>query len=262
MLPPLTKRVAVLVGLLASGAVAVGLSAVTACAQNTLPPGTIIPVRLNNSISSNKVKPGQTFSARIMQNVPLPDRGIIRSGSRVVGHVVDVSAPTGTSGARVSLKIDSLVVSHRTIPIRVSLRAIASLMEVEAAMVPLEGADRGTPPEAYVTTQVGGDVVYRGGGHVEREGVIVGEPVFDGVIAPASANPDGQCRADVDGNAAPQAMWVFSSDACGVYGYSEIKIVEAGRTSAEGTFVIAAESGQFDLRAGSGLLLRVNSTAH
>ena len=243
-------------GCLASGPLSRG--------QNLFPPGTILPVRLDHSISSKSAKPGQTFTLRVMQNVPLPDRGRLRAGAHVIGHIIDVSAPNGSgasgaSGARISLKIDSVTVSRRTIPLRASLRAIASAMDVEDAQDPVEGSDRGTPPSAYTTIQVGGDVVYRGGGHVERYGVIVGEPVADGVLVRLSANPEGQCRGDVDGNSWPQALWIFSSDACGVYGYHGVQIVDAGRTDPDGTIVIAADHGQFEIRGGSGMLLRVNT---
>lgn len=240
----------------------VSLAPLPAFGQNLFPPGTIIPVQLNNSISSKKAKAGQTFTARVMQDVPLPDRGKIRAGARVVGHVVSVSPPSSTSGARITLKIDSLVVSHRTIPLRASLRALASPLDVEDAQVPDMGADRGTFPDSYVTTQIGGDVVYRGGGHVERDGLVVGEPAPGGVLAPVSSNPEGQCRGDVAGNDAPQALWVFSADACGVYGYNEVEIVDAGRNNPEGTIALAAKHGELNIRSGSGLLLRVNPAAH
>lgn len=235
-------------------------AALSAGPPNLFPPGTIIPARLNNSLSSKTAKPGQTFTMRVMQNVPLPDRGRLRAGARVMGQVVEVSAPSSASGARISLTIDSVTASRRTIPIRAGLRAIASPLEVDEAQVPLEGPDRGTSPSAYTTVQVGGDVVYRGGGHVERDGQIVGEPVPDGVLVQVSANPEGQCRSDVEGNSWPQALWIFSSDACGVYGYNGVEIVDSGRTNAGGTIVIAVDRGQFEIRSGSGMLLRVNAS--
>jgi hypothetical protein len=247
--------------LLAALCGAVLVSAPSSRGQNLFPPGTILPVRLNNSISSKTAKAGQTFTMRVMQNVPLPDRGRLRAGARVMGHIVDVSAPSSGSGARIALKIDSVTASRRTIPIRASLRAIASLMDVADAEVPVEGSDRGTPPSAYTTIQVGGDVVYRGGGHVERYGVIVGEPVPDGVLVQVSANPEGQCRGDVEGNSWPQALWIFSGDACGVYGYNGVEIVDAGRTDPDSTVTIAAHHGQFEIRSGSGMLLRVNAAS-
>lgn len=226
--------------------------------QAPIPPGTILPVRLNNSISSKTAKPGQAFTARIMQDVPMPDRQRLRAGARITGHVVRVEVPPdASSGARVFLKIDSLAVKQHTFSIRADLRAIASPMEVDEAGVPVIGGDRGTPPSAYTTIQIGGDVVYRGGGHVERHGTIVGEPVSDGVLVEVSANPEGGCRSDADGNGWPQALWLFSSNACGVYGYAHVSIVDAGRTNPDATIVLGSDKGQFEIRGGSGMLLRV-----
>lgn len=249
--------------LLLSGIVcgASALAASSAAAQNVVPPGTILPVQLNHSVSSKTAKPGQTFSARVMQRIPLADRRSIRAGAQVTGHIVDVKDASAASGASVSIEFDSLVISHRAFPIRANLRAIASALEVEEAQIPLEGPDRGTPPSAYTTVQVGGEVVYRGGGHVEHDGTVVGEPVSDGVLVSISPNSETGCRGDVDGNALPQALWVFSSDACGLYGYSGVKIVDAGRANPDGTIVIAAERGQLDIRGGSGMLLRVEAVS-
>lgn len=226
--------------------------------KGPLPAGIILPVQLNTSISSGKAKAGQVVTARIMQNVPLPDRGRIRAGSRVVGHILSVEAPAGSSGARVSLKFDSLVVSGKTFPVSVSLRALASLREVEDAQLPVIGADRGTDPTVYTTVQVGGDVVYRGGGHVMNHGIVVGEPVYDGVLAWVSTSSEGPCRGAVNGNETLQALWIFSADACGVYGFSDVEIVHPGTTERAGEITLAASHGQLDIRSGSGMLLRVN----
>jgi hypothetical protein len=72
------------------------------------------------------------------------------------------------------------------------------------------------------------------------------------------ANPNGKCRAATDGNDQPQALWVFSADACGVYGFSDLNIIHAGRTSPVGQITLGSTSGDFDVRDGSGVLLRVD----
>lgn len=224
--------------------------------RNSLPVGTILPVRLDSSITS-KAKAGQTIRARLMQNVPLPDQGRIRSGARVTGQIISVDAGAPGSGARISFRFDTLTVSGWHSTITVDLRALASTVDVEDAGVPSVGPDRGTSVEAYTTVQVGGDVVYRGGGHVMRDKEIVGEPVSDGVLVRVSANPERGCRGALDERQWPQALWVFSSDACGVYGFRELKIAESGRETPLGQITIAAENGNVNIRAGSGMLLRV-----
>jgi hypothetical protein len=89
---------------------------------------------------------------------------------------------------------------------------------------------------------------------------IVGEPVNDeGVLGRVRASSDGSCRGAVEGNNQLQALWLFSSDACGVYGYRRVKIEHAGRTSPLGEITLKAERGDINIRGGSGMLLRVNN---
>jgi hypothetical protein len=235
-------------------------SAAASRAADSIPPGTILPVRLNSTLSSAKNKPGQIITARLMQNVPLPDGRRIRSGSIVVGHITAVTPGANGMPAKISLRFDTLKTLREQIPIATHLRAIASFVEVHQTQIPLEGPDRGTPEDDYTTEQIGGDTVYRGGGGVESPSGRVGRPVYDGVLDEVTANPDGGCRGVVDSNDAPQAMWVFSSDACGAYGLPGLRIVRAGRTSPTGEITLESTSGLVKVDAGAGLLLRVDST--
>jgi len=128
--------------------------------QDLIPPGTIIPIRLNSSFSL-KTKPGSTLTARVMQDVPLSTSAKIRAGTKVIGRVTNVTIPTNGANGRVSFVFDKLMISKRTIPITTDLRAMASFVEVEEAQIPQSGSDRGTPETAWTTVLVGGDINYR-----------------------------------------------------------------------------------------------------
>jgi len=244
---------AFLVGLIA------GLLALAAesFAQNAIPAGTILPLQLNSSLNSKKTRPGQVVTARLMQDVPLPSGTKIRAGSRAIGRVLDVVEASHGSGAKLSLQFDTLEVSKRKIPMTTNLRALASMMEVEDAQIPKTGPDRGTPASWWTTVQIGGDVDYRGGGPVANGLNVVGEPTGNGVLVRVTPKPGTKCRGAISGNNRPQALWLFSADACGIYGFSDLTIVHAGRNRPMGQITLASERNNFDIRSGSGLLLRV-----
>jgi hypothetical protein len=231
-----------------------------AYAQASVPAGTVLPIRQDNSLSSRKSRPGEVITGRMMQDVPLESGLLIRSGARITGHVLDVSSAANGGNAKISFLFDAIRLHHSAIPVTTNLRAIASPLEIDDAQLPLYGGDRGTPSTAYTTTQIGGEVVYRGGGPVARGETVVGEPVFGGVLVtlrPAEGKP---CRGAIDDTNRPQALWLFSSDACGVYGYAQVEITHAGRTKPVGQIVLCSTDGRdLIVRAGSGMLLRVNA---
>jgi len=231
----------------------------------SIPPGTILPVRLNPTISSANSRPGQVITGRIMQDVPLPAEMKIREGSEVIGHVVDVIPATAGAGARISLQFDKLVSSHQTISIATNLRAIAGFMRVIEAQTPRFGAGEGEVFRWLTTVQIGGDVVYGAGGPVvagDAGNQIVGSAVNGGVLSQVRAKKGTLCWGAIDGNDAPQALWVFSSDACGAYGLEHINIVHSGRTNPTAVIVLASDTGEFKIRNGAGMLLRVNAIGH
>ena len=224
-------------------------------AQDAIPAGTVLPARLSSSLDSRKSKPGQGITARIMQDVPLP-RGKIRGGSQVIGHIVTVT-PASAGGASISLQFDTVKFAGRSVAVTTNLRALASMMEVQDAQVPTTGTDRGTTFAWMNTNQVGGEVVYGQGGPVTHGLQVVGQAAPGGVLVRLSAKPGTSCRGPVEGNDRPQALWIFASDACGVYGFSDLEVAHAGRTEPRGQISLASKQGRIHLSGGSGMLLRV-----
>jgi hypothetical protein len=194
-----------------------------------------------------------------MQDVPIQNGFWIHSGTRVMGHVLSVAAAANGGNPQISFQFDSIQRGHSAIPVTTNLRALASPSEIDDAQLPLYGGDRGTPSTAYTTVQIGGDdVVYRGGGPVARGDSVVGKPVYGGVLVTVSSAPDAPCRGPIEENNQPQALWLFSSDACGVFGYAGVSISHAGRTNPRGQIILSTTNRLLNVRAGSGMLLRVN----
>lgn len=224
--------------------------------QNSVPAGTILPVRLNSSINTREAQPQQIITARVMQDVPLVSGGKIRAGSKVIGHVLALG-PANGSGSAITLRFDLIEMGKQRISITTNLRALASMLEVDQAQIPAFGADRGTSSQSWTTQQIGGDTVYRGGGPVTKGELVVGVPAVNGVLVQPSARPGTPCERDVEENGNPQALWVFSADACGVYGYPKLTIVHAGRSDPIGEIQLSSPKSAINLRNGSGLLLSV-----
>jgi len=218
-----------------------------------LPSGTILPISLNRSLNAAKLDPGAPFLAEVMQNIPGTP---VRRRAKVLGHVVEASVRKN-GPARLAISFDAVRVHGRLIPFKAHLRALASLVEVEEAQIPEEEASRGLTPETWTTQQIGGDMVYRGGGPVAQGLTPVGTPAPYGILGLPQAGSGQPCRGVIDGDRQTQAWWLFSTDACGVYGFDDIRIEHAGRTAPQGEIVLTSPTGRLDLYGGSGLLLRV-----
>jgi hypothetical protein len=200
-------------------------------------------------------------TASIMQNVPLPNGAKIPKGSKVEGHIVEVAPGNGALGPRVSVQFDQLRLSDRVIPIVVNLRAVAGFMEVDAAQTPAVSPGFGDVFRWMTTTQIGGDVVYGDGGPVtsaENAEDVLGKSVDGGVLVHVRANESLGCRSEFDENDSPQALWVFSSDACGTYGLAHVQVPHAGRTDPIGVIIFASDKGNLKIQSGAGMLLRVH----
>ena len=83
---------------------------------------------------------------------------------------------------------------------------------------------------------------------------VVGEPVPGGILG--RAQPYATCRGSMDGNDQPQAFWVFSTDACGVYGFPGLTIDHLGRNDPKGKIILSTK-GNLKIYGGSALLVRV-----
>lgn len=223
-------------------------------AQTKIPVGTMIPVVLNHSLDTKKSAPGQIVTADVMQEIPLDKNTKIKRGTRVIGEVVAVTPASGSSPATLALRFGRINTKGEATSIRTDLRALAAPLDVEHAERPNPGDEK--LRWFRTTVQIGNDVVYRGGGPVASGVTTVGVPVPGGILARVTSSPGDRC---VPGNDTPQALWVFSHDVCGVYGF-EAEITHADQTSPDGRIVITSKEGNLKFRAGTGLLLQVISS--
>lgn len=225
-----------------------------------IPVGTVLPVQLETSISLKDAQPGGVVEGRIAQDVPLPNREKIRVKSVVRGSIVSVVKDTDGVGANLTLKFNQLEDRQQTFTFATSLRAVASLRAVRAAQTPYTGTDAGTPAGWADTVQIGGDIRYGDGGMVRnRAKQKVGKGVSGGVLVHVMANPGSGCDGPVNGDDHPQALWVFSSDACGVHDLKNIHIVHSGKTAPVGEITLHFAKDSMKLESATGMLLRIVS---
>ena len=230
-------------------------------AQESIPVGTIVPVQLNSSLRSDKARAGELVSARVMQDVPLPGGHKIPSGAKVIGHVVSARPAGNGTGAEISLRYDTVEIGKRRIAMTTNLRALATMMDVSEAQIPESGPDRGTSENEWTTDQIGGEVVYRGTVVMNGSNIVGNSAFGSGVLVRVASQPGLKCRGEVGGNDGLQALWVFSSDACGLYDLPNLTLTHAGRTDPVGQITLRSNHSDIKVRAGSGMLLRVNGSS-
>jgi hypothetical protein len=228
------------------------LSLATAVSAQSLPPGTSLPVALSSTLNAKSAKPGQKIEGKLMQEVHLGGDAQIKSGSHVTGHVVSATKP-GASGAKVTVQFDSIEDDHQTIPLHVALRALASSESVFNAGLPVGAASTYESSTSWTTKQVGEEVVFRGRGYVANGDGKVG--IWNGSGVWGRLPASGDCPAGESADP-QQALWVFSTTACGAYGFERTKVDQGGFSAPLGQIVLTSTK-DIDIRGGSGWLLVV-----
>ncbi len=222
-----------------------------------IPAGTILPVSLNSALRSDKSGSGATIIATVMQDVPLGRGETLRKGSKVTGHVVEVITPEkGSDESKISFQFDQLQLGNQIIPFTTNLRAIASRSALLAATPELT-----SPDYADYEIQIGGDQIsYGEGGPVMVQSQVVGKYTSQGVLANVDQDLATPCRVKIDSNAQPRAFWLFSVNACGTYGFGDLKILHSGSTGPLGEVTLTSNGKAVNLDKGSAMLLRVNGS--
>ena len=213
-----------------------------------IPAGTVVPVMLTSTVDSGKAHPGESILGKVMETVPLPDGGRIPQGAKVMAHVDNVMPAKGNDPSWIAIEFDQIIVQGRQVPVRASLRALASMMAVYDAQVPFFEPDT-TPRSAVMLAPVGGDPAFRPDNPEKSYKKFVR---FSGELPPG-------CGGRVDQEGSTGALWVFSPYACGVYGFGKgLAVVKDGVNEPVGNIILGSQK-NFQLHAGSGWLLRMQS---
>ena len=229
------------------------LATVSLSAQQ-IPSGTILPAMLADTLDSSRTKPGQQISAKLRQDVPLPNGQKIKRDAKVSGHVIAVS---GGRPAAITLQFDRVDLGKNSVPVTISLRAVASMQAVADARQPANpNSGYGTTPWDWNMGLIGGQAAFNGQRIVKsQDGRVVGKVVEPGQIQGVPmANPERGCTGAPQGSP-EQAFWLFSTDACGAYGFKDLTVGVS--STAPGQIVLQSPE-KIVIRDGSGLLLQTN----
>jgi hypothetical protein len=243
-----------------------GLAAIGVSGQaQTIPSATAIPVVFVQTVAAGKAKPGEIVTAKTSQVVFLPDGQVLRSGSTVIGHVVESKRFVSNhatnepqSPSALSVHFDKIAEGGSTIPLSLSMRAIAGPVASHEASIPHY---RDETDSTGMRTLIGGDQFSPLGKEVlSSSGEVVGfnrkDGVFARLIAADSAGADSvvHCAAtDTE-----QSLGVFSARACGAYDLDGDSISKNG-AKGSGTFALESRHESVKLYANSAALLQVVS---
>lgn len=223
-----------------------------------LPSGLTIPVHLEQTLDLATVSVGTTIEARVAQTVPLTERAKIDMKALANGKVLSVTKDSDGTGVAFTVAFVQLEDHDQKFSLTTSLRAIASFESVRAAQEPLTGADGGSPPGWDNTIQIGGDIRYGNAGIVRNQKKQkVGKGVVGGVLVHIQANPNRGCDGPKPGEDFLRATWVFSANACGVYGFKHVNVVHNGSSDPLGQIVLHFDKAESKLERGTALLLEV-----
>ena len=222
-----------------------------------IPAGTILPVRLNTALRSDKIGSGTTIIATVMQDVALGKGETLRKGSKITGHVVEAITPgKGSDESKISFQFDQLQLRSQTIPLSTTLRAVASTSAVLAATPELT-----SPDYADNQIQIGGDQISYGEDVPVMVGSqIVGKYTSQGVLANVNQDSGTPSGGTIEDNARPQTFWLFSVNARGAYGFRDLTILQSGRTEPLGEVTLASNRKAVKVEKGSAMLLRVEGS--
>lgn len=219
----------------------------------TLPIGTLLPVMLGSTLDSDKSKPGEKISAKLKQDVDAPDRGVVKAGTEITGHIVSAKRAGGGGNAQVVFVFDHIRINGKESPITTGARALASMMAVAEARQPINSVAMDSSSNwDYNTRQIGGDVVFGRKDVRSEQGVVGMSPEPGWVVGVPRGNPESGCAAP--DNKDLQAFWLFSTNACGVYGDEDLHV---SQQPAQNGQITLSSPKRVLLRGGGGLLLTV-----
>jgi hypothetical protein len=211
--------------------------------QNTpfrLAPGTIIRIELAKSLDDRKAKVGDEVAAKTIDDF-LSDKNEVLApkGSKVLGHVAEVSPHQGESASTLGIAFDKIALKNGTVvPLRASIQAIGAPESNAVASNDNMGAPANSGGMAPMSSP--GRGAY--GGTTPNPGSMPGN-----ASNPGPATQDASQAIAINGRLTPNAQ--------GVVGMSGLSL----STGAEQDSVLSSPKHNVKLESGTQMILRVVS---
>jgi hypothetical protein len=220
----LNRSVFISLFLTSSLALAQGGGSVTPA--HSLEAPTTLPIVFTKTISADDSRIGDAVAAKTSQVVHLANGMVIPSGAKVSGHVIatggfiyDTTPYARQKPSILSIQFDAVQADGETLPLHVTVRAIADPITSAEARRPLA---TDIDPDGTMT-QIGGDQFTPWQKEVvSNDGDVVAYNKRGGVYAHLIAN--GSC----DGSDVEVSVGIYSASACGVYGFARVSAAEMG----------------------------------
>jgi len=233
----------------------------TSAVQSEVPQGTTFPVRFVRSVDARRAQSGDRVTARTLQVVILPGGQRLPKGTLLVGHVVNAQPYhfnpepyAHQKASSISIHFDQIVNGDLTLPVNLSVRALANSLQSEWA----------PRPHYHDETDGAGTMILIGGLEFspfdkrvrDDSGDIIAYNRKDGVFARLLASDDAASKTsrNCGSTDTEQSVAIFSPNACGLYGFGGVFMPHAGR-SGSGTFTLVSRGHSIKLYAGSTALL-------
>jgi len=227
-----------------------------------LSPKTTLPISFSRTIDANHVHIGDPISAKTMQAVHLTSGQELPAGAHVIGHVVaanafafDATPYAKQKQATLTIRFEAIDSKGMHLPLNVYVRALADPLTAWGARTP-----RPSDEDSLGTMQqIGGDrLTPSQNGVMSQDGDIVGYQRRGGIYAhlvSASGNAPNNC----DASDTEESMGLFSASACGLYGFTDLTLVGAGRQGDSSTLTLISHRRSPKIWANSTALLEVFS---
>jgi hypothetical protein len=234
----------------------------TSAVQTEVPQGTAFPVRFVRSVDARKARPGDRITAKTLQVVILAGDQRLPKGTLLVGHVVDAQPYhfnpepyVHQKASSISIHFDQIVNGDLTLPVNLSVRALANTYQSQWAPLPHYRDDTDGSGTMIL---IGGDEFWPFAKTVRDDGGdVIAYKRKNGVFARLlpSDDPASKTGRNCGSTSTEQSVAIFSPHACGLYGFGGVSMPHSGR-SGSGTFTLVSRGSSIKLYAGSTALLQ------